>query len=132
MVSFFMLKSLRKFSATCRCTSIALSFLFLTFLVGTQPHRVHHFFEALSHTHSETIVAADDCDHDHNQKVPAQTRCVIQSAAQNSHLGQIQLVQIPFVESAFETRNAELTQRIQYFSFYPFLRRAPPIDVLFS
>jgi len=127
-----MFNSLRKGSATCRCTSIALSFLFLTFLVGTQPHRVHHFFEPLIHIHSNTIAAADDCERDHNQNVPAQTHCVIQSAAQNSHLGQVQLVQIPFVESAFETRNAELTQRIQYFSFSPFLRRAPPIGALFS
>jgi hypothetical protein len=92
---------------------------------------VHHFFEFLNPAHSNAIAAEDDCGH-HNQNVPAQTHCVIQSAAQNSHLGQVQLVQIPFVESAFETRNAELTQRIQYFSFYPFLRRAPPIDALSS
>ncbi len=127
-----MSNSLRKFSATCRCTAIAISFLFLTFLVGTQPHRVHHFFEPLNPTRSNTIVAAGHCEHDHNQNVPAQTHCVIQSAAQNSHLGQVQLVQIPFVESAFETRNAELTERIQYFSFSPFLRRAPPTDAFFS
>ena len=126
-----MFNSLRKVSATCRCTAIAISFLFLIFLVGTQPHRVHHFFDSLNHTHSHTIVAADDCEHDHKQNIPAQTGCVIQSTAQNSHLGQVQLVQIPFVESASETKNAELTQRIQYFSFSPFLRRAPPIDALF-
>ncbi len=127
-----MSNSLRKFSATCRCTSIILSFLFLTFLVATQPHRVHHFFEPLTHSHSNTIVAADGCEHEHNEKLPSQTSCVIQSAAQNSHLGQVQPVQIAFVESAFETRHAELTQRIQYFFFYPFLRRAPPIDGLSS
>lgn len=126
-----MFNSLRKFSATCRCTSITSTFLFLTFLVGTQPHRVHHFFEPLNPTHSNTIVVADSHEHDHNQNVPAQTHCVIQSAAQNSHLGQVQLIQMPFVASAFETRNTELTQRIQYFSFSPFLRRAPPLDALF-
>lgn len=122
----------QRFSAIHRCTAVALSALFLVFLVAIQPHRVHHFFEPLKHTHPNTIAAADDCERDHNQNVPAQTHCVIQSAAQNSHLGQVQLVQIPFFESAFETRNAELTQRIQYFSFSPFLRRAPPIDALFS
>jgi hypothetical protein len=127
-----MINPLGKFSAMHRCTAAALAALFLVFLVAIQPHRVHHFFEPLIRIHSNTIAAADDCDHDHNQNFPAQTRCVIQSAAQNSHLGQVQLVQIPFVESAIETRNAELTQRIHYFSFYPFLRRAPPIDALFS
>jgi hypothetical protein len=127
-----MFSSVRKFSATCRCTAVASSALFVVFLLVTQPHRVHHFFEFLNHTHSDSIVAGDDCEHDHDEDVPAQTRCVIQSAAQNSHLSQVQLVQIPFVESAFEIRNAELTQRIQYFAFYPFLRRAPPIDALFS
>jgi hypothetical protein len=127
-----MFNSLQKFSATRRCTSIALFFLFLIFLVGTQPHRVHHFFEPLNHTHSTTIVAADDCEHEHNQSIPAQTRCVIQSTAQHAHLGQVQLVQIPFVELAFGTRNVALTQRIQAYSFSAFLRRAPPIDALFS
>ncbi len=124
--------SVRKFSATCRCLSIALSFLFLIFLVTTQPHRVHHFFESLNGAHSVTIVAEDDCEHEHSQKLPAQTTCAIQSAAQNSHLGQAQLAQIPFVESTFETSNAELTQRIPYFSSSPFLQRAPPSSAFFS
>lgn len=82
--------------------------------------------------YSKAIAAADDCEHSHNQNVPAQTQCVIQSAAQNSHLGQVQLIQIPFVESVVGTSNTALTQCIQYFSFFPFLRRAPPIDALFS
>ncbi len=120
----------RKFSATCRCVSIALSFLFLSFLIATQPHRVHHFFESLNPIHSNAIVAEDDCEHHHSQNVPAQTTCVIQSAAENSHLGQAHLVQFPFVESIFETRNSDSIQRIPYFSFSPFLQRAPPIDAL--
>jgi hypothetical protein len=127
-----MINPLRQFSATYRCTAAALCALFVVFLIAIQPHRVHHFFDALNHAHANTIIAEENCEHHHDQTVPAQTRCVIQSAAQNSHLGQVQLVQIPFVESAFETKNAELTQWIQYFSFYPFLRRAPPIDALFS
>jgi hypothetical protein len=124
--------SVRTFSATCRCVSITLSFLFLIFLVATQPHRVHHFFESLNPTHSNAIVAEDDCQHHHSQSLPAQTTCVIQSAAQNSHLGQVHLVQIPFVESTFETTNSDSIQRIPYFSFSPFLQRAPPIAALFS
>ena len=127
-----MFSSSRKFSATCRCLSLAITFLFLTFLADTQPHRVHHFFEPLNHPSSNTIVAADDCDHHPNQTVPAQTRCVIQSTAQNFHLGQVQLVQIPFVESAFKARNADPNQRIQHFSFSAYLRRAPPTDTLSS
>jgi hypothetical protein len=127
-----MCDSVRKFSATCRCVSISLSFLFLIFLVATQPHRVHHFLESLNPIHSDAIVAEDDCEHHHNQNIPAQTHCVIQSAAQNSHLGQVQLLEIPFIESTFETTNAELPQRIISFPFLPFLRRAPPSDALFS
>ena len=127
-----MINPLQRFSAIDRCTAGALATLLLVFLVAIQPHRVHHFFESLKFAQSAAIVADDNCEHGHKQNFPAQTRCVIHSAAQNSHLGQVQLVQIPFVESAFETRKTELTQRIQYFSFYPFLRRAPPIDALFS
>jgi hypothetical protein len=127
-----MRESVRKFSATCRCVSIALSFLFPIFLVATQPHRVHHFFETLNHAHADTIIAEEDCEHHHDQTVPAQTRCVIQSAAQNSHLGQVQLTQIPLLESTGTAGNADLTQWIQNFSFSAFLRRAPPLDVLLS
>jgi len=127
-----MINPLRTISATYRCTAAALCALFVVFLIAIQPHRVHHLFDPLNDAHTNTIIAEKDCEHHHNQTVPAQTRCVIHSAAQNSHLRQVQLVQIPFVESAFETRSVELTQRIQYFSFSPFLRRAPPIDALFS
>ncbi len=121
----------RKFSATRRCASIALSVLFLIFVVAIQPHRVHHFFEFLKPAHSRAIAAEDDCGH-HNQNVPTPTHCVIQSAAQNSHLGQIQLTEIPFIESTFETINSNLTRFIQDFSFYSFFQRAPPTDALFS
>jgi hypothetical protein len=127
-----MINPLRQFSATSRCTAAALCVVFVVFLMAIQPHRVHHFFDALNHTHATTINAEGDCEHHHSQTVPAQTQCVIYSASQNSHLGQVQLVQIPFVEWAFETRKTQLTQWNQYFSFYPFLRRAPPIDALFS
>ena len=127
-----MFGSSQNFSATCRCLSFAISFVFLTFLAGTQPHRVHHFFEPLDHAGSNTIVATDDCERHPNQTVPAQTGCVIQSTAQNSHLGQVQLIQIPFLESACTAGNANLTRWIQYFSFSPFLRRAPPGEALLS
>jgi hypothetical protein len=127
-----MFNLLRKFPATRRCASIISSFLFLTFLVSIQPHRVHHFFEHLSPPHSNKVVAAGDGEHDHDEDAPEQTHCVIQSAAQNAHLSQVQLVQMPCVQSAFETTNAEPTQRIQRFFFHPFLSRAPPADALFS
>jgi hypothetical protein len=127
-----MLKSLPKFSATCRCASIVLSSLFLLFQVATQPHRVHHFFEAPSHAHSHTIVADTDSNYDHNRNIPTQGPCVIQSAAKNSHIGQVQLVQIVSMELKFGTIGSALTQRIQDYSFSPFLRRAPPSEAFFS
>ncbi len=124
--------SVRKFSATRRCVSIALSFLFLIFLVAAQPHRVHHFFESLNLANSNAIVAEDDCEQQHSQNLPGQTHCVLQSAAQNSHMGQLQPLEIPLTESTSETTNAKSTQHIQFFTFSQFLRRAPPVDVLFS
>jgi hypothetical protein len=127
-----MFNSLRKRSATRRCASIVISFLFLIFLVGTQPHRVHHLFETLSYVYPPIVFAADDLDHDHTPYVPAQSGCVIQTTAQNSHMGQPELSQIPFIESAFGPITPALTQPIHYFSFAPFLRRAPPGDALFS
>ncbi len=122
----------RSFSATRRCASIALSVLLLIFVVAIQPHRVHHFFTVLNPIHPQMLVAEDDCEHQHDQNVPAQTSCVIQSAAQNSHLGQIQLTEIPFTESTFETMNSNLTQFIQYFSVHSFFQRAPPSDMFVS
>jgi hypothetical protein len=127
-----MIHSLRTFSATYRCVAVVLSAAFVFFLVVIQPHRVHHFFETLEHAHANTIIAEEDCEHHHDQTVPAQTRCVIQSAAQNSHLGQVQLTQIPLLESTGTAGNADLTQWMQNFSFSAFLRRAPPLDALFS
>jgi hypothetical protein len=127
-----MINPLRTISATYRCTAAALCVLFVVFLTATQPHRVHHFFDALNHGQVKPIVAEEDCEHHHNQTVPGQTRCVIQSTAQNSHLGQAELLEISFIESNFATRNVELTRRIQSFFFSHFLRRAPPIDTLFS
>jgi hypothetical protein len=127
-----MIHSLRTFSATRRCAAVGLSAAFLFFLVAIQPHRVHHFFDTLSHTHAETAIAEGDCEHHHDPTVPAQTRCVIQTTAQNSHLGQVQLPPIPFFASAFSSGIPKLAQRIHYSPFALFLRRAPPVSALFS
>jgi hypothetical protein len=126
-----MICSLRTFSATRRCTALGLSAAFVFFLVVIQPHRVHHVFDILRHAHADNAIAERDCEHHHDPTVPAQTRCVIQTTAQNSHLGQVQLPPIPFFPSAFASGIPKLVQRIQYSAFTPFLRRAPPVNALF-
>jgi hypothetical protein len=117
---------LRRFTALASCS------LFLLFLSVSQPHRVHHFFEGLHHLHDETQVDSDNHDHGQNRTKPAQTDCAVQSAAQNCHLGQAELVELPFVESHLESFHPQTSQWVDLFTAFPFLQRAPPKDTLFS
>jgi hypothetical protein len=127
-----MKKSLKKPGAFRRCIALASSSLFLLFLSLSQPHRVHHFFEGLGHTHDETQVDSDNHDHGQDQTKPAQADCVVQSVSQNCHLGQVELVELPFVESRLESFDPQTNQWVDLFTSFPFLQRAPPKDTLLS
>jgi hypothetical protein len=115
-----------------RCIAFALSSLFLLFLSLSQPHRVHHFFQRLGHTHDDTQVDSDNHDHAQDQTKPAQTDCVLQSVAQNCQLGQVELVGLRFVESLFDALQPTATTWVDLFSSFPFFQRAPPRETLFS
>ncbi len=115
-----------------RFTALASCSLFLLFLSFSQPHRVHHFFEGLGHLHDETQVDSEHHDHDQNRTKPAQTDCAVQSVAQNCHLGQAELVALPFVESHLESFRPQTSQWIDLFTAFPFFQRAPPKDTLLS
>jgi hypothetical protein len=115
-----------------RCIALALSSVFLLFLSLSQPHRVHHFFEGHSHSHDESRANSDDHRHGQDQTNPAQTECVVQSVAQNCHLGQAALVELPFVEARLESFDPQTNQWVDLFTSFSFLQRAPPRDTLLS
>jgi hypothetical protein len=127
-----MKESPKRTAAFRRCIALTLSSLFLLFLNLSQPHRVHHFFEGLGHTHDETQVDSESHDHGQDQTKPAQTDCAIQSVAQNCHLGQVVLVALPFVESHLESFRPQTSQWVDLFTAFPFFQRAPPKDTLLS
>jgi hypothetical protein len=125
-------ESPKRVSAFRRCTVLALGSLFLLFLSLSQPHRVHHFFEGLGHPHDETQVDSENHDHGQDQTKPAKTDCVVQSVSQNCHLGQVELVELPFLESHLESFHPQTSQWVDLFTAFPFLQRAPPKDTLLS
>jgi hypothetical protein len=127
-----MKKSPKRTAAFRRCIALTLSSLFLLFLIVSQPHRVHHLFEAHGHSHDKTQVDSENHDHGQDQTKPAQADCVVQSVAQNCHLGQVELVKLSFIESHVESFIPQTSQWVDSFVSFPFLPRAPPKDTLFS
>ena len=117
---------LRRFTALASCS------LFLLFLSLSQPHMVHHLFEGHGHSHNEAQVDSDNRDHGEDQTKPAETDCIVQSVAQNCHLGQAEFVELPFVESHVESFIPQTSQWVDLFTAFPFLQRAPPKGTLFS
>jgi hypothetical protein len=98
----------------------------LLFLSLSQPHRVHHFFE--SHVHSHDNSHGDSHRHSQRQNKPAQADCVVQSVAQNCHLGQNPLLALPFVELHFKPLEPRKNPTIDLFPSFSVLQRAPPKD----
>jgi hypothetical protein len=123
------MNKLRKTTPACtRCLALALSSLFLLFLSVSQPHRVHHFFESQGHSHNDT----DSHRHDQRQDKSNHTDCVLQSVAQNCHLGQAELFALPFVESRLELFEPQISPSIDLFPAFSVLQRAPPKNTLLS
>jgi hypothetical protein len=127
-----MKQSPKRTAAFRRCIALTLSSLFLLFLNLSQPHRVHHFFEGLGHIHDETQVDSEHHDDDQNRTKPAQTDCAVQSVTQNCHLGQAELVALPFIESHLESFEPQTNQWVDLFTSFSFFQRAPPKDTLSS
>ena len=115
-----------------RFIALALSSSFLLFLSLSQPHRVHHLFEALGHSHDDPQVDSENQDHGQDQTKPAQPDCAVQSVAQNCHLGQAALVALPFIESHSESFEPQTNQWVDLFTSFSFFQRAPPKDTLSS
>jgi hypothetical protein len=141
---------LRHVRSTC---SLGIISCFVLFLTASAPHRVHHLFENLPKTHghhrhahpsiqSGTTSAVDhdtnDDEHsasparagtthnDKNHDGNAQTVCLLQSAAQHSHLSDAQLVEIAFLSIESEERPDGPSSRLSPFNPSPFSQRAPP------
>jgi hypothetical protein len=138
------------FRSTC---SLGVISSFVLFLAASAPHRVHHLFENLAKTHSQDHHAhpsiqlgitsavdhdADDDEYsgepahagtthdDQNHDGTAQTVCVLQSAAQHSHLFNAQLVEIAFLGIETEEHPDRSAFRLSPFNPSPFSQRAPP------
>ena len=126
---------------------------FVLFLTASAPHRVHHLFENLPkphgqdhHAHPSTqsgttsAVDHDTDDHEHsaspahagtthddqNHDRASQRVCLLQSAAQHSHLSSAQLVEIAFLSIESEERPDRPSLRLSPFNPSPFSQRAPP------
>jgi hypothetical protein len=119
-------KRLPQCSAVRRSIAAVLCLLFIVFLIGIQPHRVHHLFDGLSDIHSVARLITGDGDEDHESTFPPQSRCAIYSAAQTSHIGQNQLTGLAVPATNIGTSIATTAQPLQYLSFSAFHRRAPP------
>ena len=68
----------------------------------------------------EPQVDSDNHDHGEDQTKPVQTNCAVQSVAQNCQLGQVDLVKLPFTESAggiFHPRQARGSIHSLFFPF---------------
>jgi hypothetical protein len=140
----------RHLRSTCSLGIIA---SFVVFLAASAPHRVHHLFENLPKPHgqdrharpSTQSDATDDTHTDHqadehsadpshadaphddqNHDRTAQTACLLQSAAQHSHLSSAQLVEIAFLSIESEGRPDDPSFWISSFNPSPFSQRAPP------
>jgi hypothetical protein len=121
-----MWKSFRGAAGINRCIVIVVSSLFLLFLGLSQPHRVHHFFDAGGHAPGGVDSESEKHDHGQNQSKPAQTDCTFKTIVQNCHLGQAALVQLPSAHSAVKTFRPQAKPWIDPFASFPFLQRAPP------
>jgi len=126
---------------------------FVLFLAASAPHRVHHLFEnlpkphgqdrhahpptqsdATDHTHTDHHADAHSADplyadaphDDQNHDGTAQTVCLLQGAAQHSHLSAAQPVSIIFLKVEFEKRLDRLPLLLSPFNPSPFSQRAPP------
>ena len=125
-------ESPKRVSAFRRCTVLALGSLFLLFQSLSQPHRVHHFLRAMvTHTMKLRLIQTITSQ-DRDQTKPAQANCVLQSVAQNCQLGQVELVELRFVESLLEAFQPKATPWVDSFTSFPFFQRAPPKDTLSS
>lgn len=121
-----MFNFLRKFSATGRCVSIISLFLFLTFLVSIQPHRVHHLFEDFAesgHSHCENHRG----DSNHSQHQEGKDSCAIQSVAQNCHLNLSLLFQPVFAAAPASAVFLSFESGFRHFTPLASAVRAPPV-----
>jgi hypothetical protein len=116
------------------------------FLAASAPHRVHHLFDHLQkapndgdhahgahslvghhlHAHSADPSQAGDTHDDHNHDGAAQTICLLQSAAQHSHLSTAQPVSVIFLKVEFKERLERFSLLLLPFNPSPFSQRAPP------
>jgi hypothetical protein len=136
----------RNFRSTC---SVGIVSLFVLFLSASAPHRVHHLFENLrkthvrdhhihpstqsgarGHTHGDAHSAgplhADTTHDDQNHDGTTQTICLLQGAAQHSHLSTVHLVTVAFFSIESKERHEGPFLRLSPFNPSPFSQRAPP------
>jgi hypothetical protein len=120
----------KRTSASSRFLALALSLAFLLFLSLSQPHRVHHFFEGHHHSHDSSRADSDNHHEDPRPTNPAQTQCAVQSVTQSCQIGQVELIQLAFLESHAESFHPHPRLWVDSFTAFSFFQRAPPSHLL--
>jgi hypothetical protein len=109
-----------------RLAYLAISVLFLLFLIYSTPHQVHHFFDQHKALHHDSMVDPDRSG-DHHKPDSQDTTCVFQTVAKSCHANltaAIHTFSVPlFTEKFFFSSKARKSS-----SFLPdaFQIRAPP------
>jgi hypothetical protein len=127
------------YSLGCRGTGrLLLAIAFLFFLISSEPHRVHHFFEESQLTKAKNVNSDDRqnstheaAGQDHNRVPQAPARnsgeCAVLSLAQNAHGFTAPVIALPFQTVAC-AHAADLTVfSTVSFNPCPFSQRAPPL-----
>jgi hypothetical protein len=128
------MKAPRTTAPVKRVLHLHLAAAFLFFLVGSAPHRVHHFFEqgtlapqsaVVTHSHD---AGEDDPGHPHAPQAPGNAPdCAVQSLAQNAHAAAPSLGALPLEEFACARIEHLAVARAASFNPSPFSQRAPPL-----
>jgi hypothetical protein len=121
--------------------SLGIASFFVLFLASSAPHRVHHFFEGLPHSHENDADTddfegvdghadhshTDSADHENHRNKPVVPDCVAASIAQNAHLSIVEVSEIAVRVAEF--RGHSILPVLSFISFNPapFGERAPPL-----
>lgn len=121
-------------NAWCSYLSLIATSSFALFLMVSQPHRVHHFFEehaaadrSKSHSHDHTE-PSDHHDHD-GKTQPQAPDCVLHTAAQHAHATLFELAAIQSVGQTHLDWYAPVTLCVSTLQRSTARPRAPPTFV---
>ena len=115
-------------------TALFTATLFVFFLTGSAPHRVHHLFEKIAHSnpqdsHSQrlSLSTRDSENKTHHRSGPGQTDCPIQQTAQSCQFSPVELVALHFLNEEVNESSVEAPIPFGRLTPFRFSSRAPPL-----